>query len=209
MSRLEELSERYGEHHRTRRGCEFVFGGNERRELFRVLVGGPGRRVLDLGCRYGALTRAYVEGNSVVGVDVDREALAEAAKLGIETHWADVEERLPFEDGSFDVVVAGELLEHVRSPARLTAESRRLLKPAGRFVGSVPNAYRLKNRLRFLVGRPPEADPTHLHMFRPEDVRAMLDGFEDVDLHLISSRFLRLHRGLFANDIVFAGRKPR
>lgn len=209
MSRLEELDERYREHHRARRGREFVFGGDERAALFRSLVGGPGRRVLDLGCRYGALTQAYVEGNEVVGVDVDREALAEAAKLGIETRWADVDDRLPFGDASFDVVVAGELLEHVRDPAHVVAEGRRLLRPGGLVVGSVPNAYRAKNRLRFLLGRPPEADPTHLHMFRTDDVRALLAGLDDVELRLIASRFLRLHPGLFANDIVFSGRRPR
>ena len=178
-------------------------------ELFRRLVGGPGRRVLDLGCRYGALTRAYLEGNEVVGVDVDRDALAEAGKLGIETRWANVEELLPFEDESFDVVVAGELLEHVRDPERLVADARRLLRPGGRLVGSVPNAFRLPNRLRFLAGLPPERDPTHLHMFTPREVEALLGHFEDVELRLISSRFLRLHPRLFANDIVFAGRKRR
>jgi SAM-dependent methyltransferase len=204
---LDELSERYGEHHRTERSPDFVFGGAERMELFRRLVGGPGRRVLDLGCRYGALTRAYAEGNEVVGVDVDRDALAEAAKLGIETRWADVEQPLPFEDESFDVVVAGELLEHVRDPERLVAEARRLLRPGGRLVGSVPNAFRLLNRLRFLGGLPPERDPTHLHMFTPRDVAALLAGCDDVELRLISSRFLRLHPRLFANDIVFSGRK--
>jgi SAM-dependent methyltransferase len=207
MAGLDELSERYGEHHRTARSPDFVFGGAERAELFRRLVGGPGRRVLDLGCRYGALTRAYVEGNDVVGVDVDRDALAEAAKLGIETRWADVEQPLPFEDESFDVVVAGELLEHVRDPERLVADARRLLRPGGRVVGSVPNAFRLLNRLRFVAGLPPERDPTHLHMFRPRDVEALLAGFDDVELRLISSRFLRLHPRLFANDIVFSGRK--
>jgi SAM-dependent methyltransferase len=206
---LDELSERYEEHHRTARTPEFVFGGEERMELFRGLVGGPGRRVLDLGCRYGALTRAYAEGNEVVGVDVDREALAEAAKLGIETRWVDVEQPLPFGDASFDVVVAGELLEHVRDPGRLVADARRVLRPGGRLVGSVPNAFRLLNRLRFLAGLPPERDPTHLHMFTPRAVEALLSEFEDVELRLISSRFLRLHPRLFANDIVFAGRKAR
>ena len=209
MSRLEELNERYGTHHRARRGREFVFGGEERATLFRELVGGPDRRVLDLGCRYGALTQAYLEGNHVTGVDVDREALAEAAKLGVETHWADLDERFPFGDDAFDVVVAGELLEHVRDPGHIVVESRRVLRPGGRLVGSVPNAYRLKNRLRFLLGRAPESDPTHLHMFSPSDVRALLHDFSDVELRLISSRFLRVHPRLLANDIVFVGAKPR
>jgi SAM-dependent methyltransferase len=209
VSKLEDLSDRYGEHHRERRTREFVYAGEERVSLFRDYVGGPNRRVLDLGCRYGALTRAYAEGNQVTGVDVDREALAEAAKLGIETRWADVDEPLPFEDASFDVVVAGELLEHVRDPAGLVAEARRLLRPGGRFVASVPNAFRLKNRLRFLLGRKPEDDPTHLHMFSPSDVRTLLDGFEEPRVHFIAGRFVPIHGPLFANDIVFAGRKSR
>jgi len=209
MSRLEDLDERYREHHRERRTREFVYAGEERRRLFREYVGGPGRRVLDLGCRYGALTSAYAEGNEVTGVDVDREALTEAAKLGIETKWADVDEPLPFDGASFDVVVAGELLEHVRDPAGLVEEARRVLRPEGQFVASVPNAFRLKNRLRFLLGRKPEDDPTHLHMFSPSDVRGLLGGFDEPRVHFIAGRYVPIHGALFANDIVFAGRKPR
>jgi SAM-dependent methyltransferase len=206
---LEELSERYSEHNRLERGAGFVFAGPERVGLFRRHVGGPGRRVLDLGCRDGALTRAYAEGNDVVGVDADKEALAEAQKLGIETRWADLDEPLPFEDGSFDVVVAGELLEHLRDPGRLVAEARRVLRPGGTFVASVPNAYRLKNRLRFLAGRKPEDDPTHLQMFSADDVRTLLSGFDDPQLQFIAGRLVPVHARLFANDIVFSGRKPR
>jgi SAM-dependent methyltransferase len=172
-------------------------------------VGGPGRRVLDLGCRYGAVTRAYAAGNDVVGVDVDRDALEGAAGLGIETLWADVEDPLPFEDETFDVIVAGELLEHLREPESVVSEARRVLRPGGTFVGSVPNAFRLKNRLRFLAGRPPETDLTHLHLFSPGDLELLLVGFEGVELHFIASRFLRLHPRLFGNDIVFHGRKRR
>jgi SAM-dependent methyltransferase len=206
---LEQLSKRYAEHNRLERGAGFVFAGPERVELFRRYVGGPDRRVLDLGCRDGAMTRAYTEGNDVVGVDADREALAEAEKLGIETRWADLDQQLPFEDGSFDVVVAGELLEHLRDPRRLVAEVRRVLRGGGTFVASVPNAYRVKNRLRFLLGRRPEDDPTHLQMFSPNEVRTLLAGFEDVQVHFIAGRLVPLHARLFANDIVFSGRRPR
>jgi SAM-dependent methyltransferase len=164
--------------------------------------------VLDLGCRDGALTQAYAAGNDVVGVDADREALAEAAKLGIETHWADLDRPLDFEDASFDVAVAGELLEHLRDPHRLVAEIHRVLRPGGTFVGSVPNAYRLKGRLRFLAGKAPESDPTHLQMFSAADVRALLAGFDEPELHFIAGRLVPLHARLFANDMVFAGRKP-
>jgi SAM-dependent methyltransferase len=205
---LDELSDRYAEHNRSERGAGFVFARPERETLFRRYVAGPGRRVLDLGCRDGALTETFAAGNEVVGVDADREALTEAAKLGIETHWADLDQPLQFEDGSFDVVVAGELLEHLRDPHRLVGEIRRVLRPGGTFVASVPNAYRLKGRLLFLLGRPPENDPTHLQMFRPDDVRALLAGFEQPELHFVAGRLVPLHARLFANDIVFSGRKP-
>jgi methionine biosynthesis protein MetW len=206
---LDQLSERYAEHNRSERGAGFVFARPEREALFRRYVGGPGRRVLDLGCRDGALTQAYLEGNEVIGVDADRDALAEAARRGIETHWADLDQPLDFPAASFDVVVAGELLEHLRDPRRVVGEVRRVLRPGGTFVASVPNAYRLKGRLLFLFGRPPENDPTHLQMFSATDVRALLGAFEDAQLHFVAGRLVPLHPRLFANDIVFAGRKPR
>jgi len=209
VTRLAQLDERYGEYHRTARTTGFVFGGDERADLFRRLVGGPGLRVLDLGCRWGALTRAYAEGNEAVGVDVDREALAEAAKTGIETVWADVEEPLPFPDGSFDVVVAGELVEHLRDPDRLVAEVRRVLRGGGAFVGSVPNFFRLRNRLAMLAGQPLDHDPTHLHIFAPRDLEELLAGWEALELHFVASRFLRLSPRLFGNIVVFRARKPR
>jgi SAM-dependent methyltransferase len=201
------LAERYEEHHRSRESV-FVFGGEERAALFRAAIGGPGKRVLDVGCRYGALTRAYLPGNEIVGVDVDRDALAEAAKLGIETVWADAGEPLPFDDASFDAVAAGEVLEHVASPGRLVAEIARVLRPDGVFVGSVPNVYRLKNRLLFLAGRPIDHDPTHLQMFRPGDLERLLAGWREVRLSFVASRYLRVSPRLFANIVVFRARRP-
>jgi SAM-dependent methyltransferase len=210
VTRLDRLDARYREHHDARRsGGEFVFGSDERGGLIAALVGGPGRQVLDLGCRTGGLTRYYADGNEVVGVDVDREALARAHEaLGIETVWADVEEELPFGDASFDVVVAGELLEHLADPAAAVAHARRVLRPGGRFVGSVPNAFRLKNRLRFAAGRPPETDPTHLQLFSPAKLRALLAGFADVDVRFAVGRFTPLHPRLLANVQVFTATKP-
>lgn len=206
---MENLEQRYREHHRDSRSPDFVYARPERTALFSEFVGGPGRRVLDLGCRYGALTEYYAAGNQVTGVDIDREALQHAeARLGIETLWADLDEPLPFESETFDVVVIGEVLEHIRDPRRLIDESRRVLRPGGRLVGSTPNGFRLKNRLRFLAGRHPEVDPTHLHLFSPADVRGLLAGFEDPQLRFIAGRLTRFHGRLFANVIFFTATKP-
>ena len=207
MSRLERLDRRYGAHHGQRQ--EFVFGADDRAGLIASLVGGPGLRVLDLGCRTGALTQHYAKGNSVVGVDVDRGALEHAVeRLGIETVWADAEEELPFPDASFDVVVAGELLEHLRDPDAVVAEARRVLRPGGSFVGSVPNFFRLRNRLAMLAGRPLDHDPTHLHLFGPKPVEQLLRGWDGLELYYLASRFLRLSPKLFANIVAFRATKP-
>jgi 2-polyprenyl-3-methyl-5-hydroxy-6-metoxy-1,4-benzoquinol methylase len=209
VAEIEEKSAKYADHNLNERGRGFVYAAPERTELFRRYVGGPGRRVLDLGCRDGALSTAYVDGNEVVGLDVDREALAHAERLGLKTEWADLDEPLALDDASFDVVVAGELLEHIRSPQTLIDEAHRVLRPGGTLVGSTPNGFRLKNRLRFAAGRHPELDPTHLHLFRADDIRELLRGFEQAELHFVAGRFVRLHARLLANVIVFSARKPR
>src|SRR5262249_51489696 len=148
---------------------------------FERLVGGPGLRVLDLGCRTGALTQHYAPGNDVVGVDVDRAALARAEeRLDIDAVWADVTDELPFDDESFDVVVAGEVREHLADPDAAVANVHRVLRRRGRLVGSVPNAFRLKARIQFAFGRDPDPDPTHLQLFNPAKLQALLRDFGDV-----------------------------
>jgi hypothetical protein len=84
-----------------------------------------------------------------------------------------------------------------------------VLRPGGSLIGSVPNAYRAKNRFRFAAGRKPETDPTHLHMFTPGDVLAFLERFERAQLQYVVGRFVRLHPRLLANTIVFTGTKPQ
>jgi len=201
------LQERYEEHHRERRDeGDFVFVP-ERVPLLVAAIG-RGKRVLDLGCRSGALTKHFLEGNSVVGLDIDAAALEKAAALGIEPVQANVEEPLPFEDGSFDAVVAGELLEHLQFPDALVAEIHRVLRSGGVLVGSVPNAFRVQSRLRFLRGRPPEDDPTHLRMFSPAAMRELLGAFEDVQIDFVGGRYVRLNARLFARDLVFRAVKP-
>jgi SAM-dependent methyltransferase len=201
------LQERYEEHHRERRDeGDFVFVP-ERIPLFVEAIG-HGKRVLDLGCRSGALTRHFLEGNSVVGLDVDAAALEKARALGIEPVQANVEEPLPFEEGSFDAVVAGELLEHLQFPDALVAEAKRVLRPGGVLVGSVPNAFRVQSRLRFLRGRAPEDDPTHLRMFSADAMRELLRDFEDVGIEFVGGRYARLHARLLARDLVFRAVRP-
>jgi len=203
---VSDLSERYERHHRERRDDgDFVFVP-ERIPLFKTAIG-SGKRVLDLGCRSGALTQHFLEGNSVVGLDVDAAALEKASALGIEPVQANVEDALPFGDASFDAIIAGELFEHLQFPDALVSEIHRVLRPGGVLIGSVPNAYRVQSRLLFLRGKPPEDDPTHVRMFSPDAMRELLNDFSEVRIDFVGGRYVRLSPRLFARDLVFRGVK--
>ena len=85
-------------------------------------------------------------------------------------------EGMPFPDSEFDAVVCTEVLEHVPNPSRALEEIRRVLKPRGVLIGSVP-ARSLIWRLRFLSSTCPHDEPFH-NEYLPEEVRQLLNGYE-------------------------------
>lgn len=201
-------------YHHARRGREgFSILEAERGVLFQELIG-TGKRVLDLGCRDGTLTRHFATGNEVVGADVDSHALSVAAEtLGIRTVQFDFNAgEWPVEAASFDVVVAAEVLEHLFHPERVLERIRSVLRPGGLFVGSVPNAFSLKCRLRYLLGSKrgtPLADPMHINQFEWHEFRKLLGTtFTDVELHPLGrwQRCMRYAPALAAFGIGFSAR---
>ena len=95
---------------------------------------GSGSAVLDVATGPGYVAgRAAARGASVVGVDFSDEMLALAASLhpSVTFQQADAGE-LPFEDGSFDAVVAAFLMPHVSDLPAVCAELARVLRPGGR-----------------------------------------------------------------------------
>ena len=174
--RAERLGQVYTAHHAAHGRYGFSYRVADRGPRFAAWIG-TGQRVLDLGCRDGSLTQYYSSGNQVTGVDVDQEALALAReRLGIETVCVDLNREFPFEDGSFTVVVAGELLEHLVNPVAVVQRVYRVLAQDGIFVGSVPNSFHWRGRLAFLRGRTLE-DPTHLHLFSQARLIQLLQPF--------------------------------
>ena len=98
----------------------------------------PGARLLDVGCG-GGLLAPHVTGYTHVGVDLTASALEVAAAHGVdETVVADAA-ALPFADASFDVVVAGEVLEHVTDLEGTVREATRVLRPGGTLVTDTIN----------------------------------------------------------------------
>ena len=174
-SNKQVLSEFYSKHHINGKRRNQSISEEKRSQLFKEWMG-TNKKVLDMGCRDGILTRHFIEKNEVIGLDIDKSALDTCAKnLNIETIWADFSLQIPLPTSSFDVVVAGEVIEHLPYPEFTILEVSRILKPGGLFIGSVPNSYHLKNRLRVLKGRLIDYDKTHLRAYNVMLLRQCLE----------------------------------
>ena len=102
-----------------------------------------GKSVLDAACGTGYGSALLAEGaRSVVGADVSGEAIDYARQHfpAANLHWAQGDcMALPFADGSFEMVAAFEIIEHLKQPENFLRELRRVLDPAGMLILSTPN----------------------------------------------------------------------
>jgi SAM-dependent methyltransferase len=114
----------------------------------------PPGRVLDLGCSSGLLDERIRElGHSVTGLDMFAlPGVTERVERFLE---ADLDRGLPLilhEEAPFDLVVAADVLEHVRDPESLLKQVRSVLIPGGTLIASVPNFGHWYPRGRTSVG---------------------------------------------------------
>jgi 2-polyprenyl-3-methyl-5-hydroxy-6-metoxy-1,4-benzoquinol methylase len=148
-----------------------------------------GERVLDVGCGEGWFASELVRaGASVVGIDVAEEPLRRARERDrrLDLRVVDADEPWPLQDAGFDVVWAGETIEHVADTAGWLSEVRRVLGPGGRLLLSTPDHGRLRvlwlalSRRAFEAHFDPRAD--HLRYYTRAGLSRLLGefGFEDV-----------------------------
>jgi len=170
--------------------------------LVRESVGDlTGKRILDLGLSRGLFLERFrrYEGVQLGGIEIDPEEIARARERGLEPerHFINVFDgnrmvaRLPWEDSYADVVLAGEIVEHIVDTEGFVREIRRVLRPGGAVALSTPNILWWKHRLALLGGRYPDAldyrtrygdDFGHVRIFTPALLRGLLEetGFERV-----------------------------
>ncbi|MDO8108549.1 class I SAM-dependent methyltransferase [Isoptericola sp. b441] len=155
---------------------------NTSHALMLDLVGG-GSRVLDVGCATGYLAQALAaRGCTVSGVEMD-PAAAEIARPLLDRlvvgNLAELDLVAELGAGQFDVVVLGDVLEHLEQPEAVLRSMVPLLAPGGSFVISTPNVAHGSLRLGLLLGRWEYTDRglldrTHLRFFTRASLRALL-----------------------------------
>ena len=150
-----------------------------------MLAGLPGSRVLDLGCSGGLFAaHARAAGHEVTGVDcLEIPGVRERTDHFVQ---ASLEDGIPAEAGEgFDVVVAADVIEHLSRPGEVLADMRRVLRPGGQVLLSVPNFAHWYPRLRVAAGlfgydRRGILDETHLRFFTRRTLRRLVraTGFD-------------------------------
>jgi SAM-dependent methyltransferase len=125
-----------------------------RLEIARGLLGTTSATALDVGCGNGFLRSLGF--SDAIGIDI---RLNPAVTVRASA------ENLPFRDQIFDLVFAGEVLEHLNEPAQALNEWTRVLRTGGSLCLSTPNG-----RLVKLKGNHPE----HKHLFTAEDLEGAL-----------------------------------
>jgi SAM-dependent methyltransferase len=137
--------------------------------LERAIATTPDRaaRVLDIGCGTGALLVRFrgCGYTNLAGIDI----APPAAIPGVHFHALDLDDpRFPVDDGSVDLALAVEVLEHIENVGAFLAEIRRVLSPTGRLLLTTPNVHSVEARLRLLLlGQLKQfdsiGDPTHIY----------------------------------------------
>jgi SAM-dependent methyltransferase len=95
-------------------------------------------KILDVGCGTGANLVMLGEFGEAHGIDVSHDALSFCRARGLENVRHGAAEELPYEDGTFDLVTALDVVEHLDDDAAGLREFRRVLKPDGRILLFVP-----------------------------------------------------------------------
>lgn len=129
-------------------------------------------RILDVGCGTGANLLMLSKYGEAEGVDISEDALAFCRERGLDKVKLGAAEELPYEDGTFDLVTAFDVVEHMDDDLAGLSEMRRVLRPGGRVLLFVPT-------FMFLWGLQDDVS-NHRRRYRLPELRRVLEhaGFE-------------------------------
>lgn len=168
----------------TRRAFE-EGDGSAHSVMLAMLKNEPPAKILDIGCADGLFAeRARAAGHHVTGIDaLERPGVRERTD---DFHQANLSRGIPPEVGiGYDMVIAGDVIEHLPRPEELLREILRVLRPGGQLLLSVPNFEHWYPRARVTLGlfgydRRGILDQAHLRFFTRASLRRLVrrHGFD-------------------------------
>jgi SAM-dependent methyltransferase len=131
--------------------------GPEKEKIYLKWIG-SNKIILDIGCNDGSAGFALIKkANTVYGIDIVKDNVENALSKGVKAIHMDVntDDPLPFEDNFFDVIIAGDIIEHIFDTDAFMKKLRPKLKNNGTLILATPNLASLGRRLLLLLGRNP------------------------------------------------------
>jgi methionine biosynthesis protein MetW len=147
------------------------------------------QNIMDIGCYDGTLLSGIKNrNNNFFGLEASDWGVEKSRKKNIDVrqYFFDDKSRLPFENNYFDVVVAGEIIEHIYDTDFFLEEIRRVLKLSGHLIISTPNIASFGRRILLLFGKNPlielspnESDSSgHIRYFTFKSLEQLLEKHE-------------------------------
>lgn len=176
-------------------------------KMIKLILAEPPGKMLDIGCSSGEFCSGFINfGWEVHGIDISEEQAAKARKKRVAVKTGDIAQGLPYEDKTFDLIIAGEIIEHLIDTDYFLQEVHRILKLDGVLILTTPNLASFENRLRILFGRYPiwvdyrVGGSGHVRAYTPRALKKQLleHGFE-IEKHI--GNFVPPISQLFLNDI--------
>ena len=172
MKKIEDMQLKYYE------GCKDFSNPDTRvHRIIGLVREEPKGALLDVGCGDGSSSEEIVkDGWSVSGLELSPKNVTKARKKGINAVVGNAEEKLPYNEDMFDVVIAGEIIEHLTNPKNFLEECYRVLKPNGVLILTTPNVCFLLSRIKVLFGKLPYASaPFHFQYFTLSSLKKLLN----------------------------------
>ncbi len=167
-----------------------AFGNGAIADRARALLP-QGGSVLDLGCASGGLLALLrPQASRLAGLELSQTAAKAASQVAdLVVRGALEDPDLPFEAGSYDLVVLADVLEHLADPLAALRRASGWAKPGGAILVSVPNVAHWSARLTLARGRWPAADSgtfdsSHLRWFTRDSLATLLAGAGLADVEL-------------------------
>ena len=167
---------------------EFIETIHEKRIELIIKQMPKAERILDMGCAGYPLCIDYEHNSNIIGINLPCEQFNKVIKAGYrESFIAGDVTLLPFRNNSFDLVFAGELIEHLENPDLMLSEANRVLKRGGLLFLDTPNL----NVTEIIEKIIRKTDPNfkhgieegHIKEFRYQELKKMLrnNNFEVID----------------------------
>jgi 2-polyprenyl-3-methyl-5-hydroxy-6-metoxy-1,4-benzoquinol methylase len=196
----------------TKYDIEVDLGAPDTSHRHMVEMIGSNKKVLDVGCATGYLAKTLrAFGNCVTGVEFDPKAAEMARQYAEKVHVADLDSAdlaLVVAGEKFDVIVFGDVLEHLRDPLPPLRQAKSLLAPGGYIVISIPNVAHGDVRMSLLLGRFTYRnlgllDNTHLRFFTRENLRELLTdaGFVAVEVRNTTAPLFGTELGVRSEEV--------